>query len=52
MPLSVWEIWACATTVLKTRGDKAPLHVTEQIGALALKGDQEGIRTGKKSQCV
>ena len=45
MPLSAWEIWACANTVLKTHGDKTPLFVAEQIGALALKGDQEGIRT-------
>ena len=45
MPLSAWELWACAGTVLKTHGDKAPLHVAEQIGALALKGDEEGIHT-------
>ena len=45
MPLSAWEIWACANTVLKIHGNKAPLHVAEQIGALALKGDQEGIHT-------
>ena len=45
VPLSAWEIWACANTVLKTHGDKAPLHIAEQIGALALKGDLEGINT-------
>lgn len=45
MPLSPWELWACASTVHKTHGDKAPLHVAEQIGALALKGDEEGILT-------
>ena len=29
--LSPWELWACANTVLKTHGDKAPHHVAEQI---------------------
>jgi hypothetical protein len=45
VPLSDWELWSCANTVLKTHGDKAALHVAEQIGALVLKGDDEGIRT-------
>lgn len=45
MSLSPWELWACANTVLKTHGDKAPLHIAEQIGALVLKGDNKGIRT-------
>lgn len=45
MPLSEWELWACANEVLKTHGGEAPLHVAEQLGALALKGDEEGIRT-------
>jgi len=45
VPLSDWELWACANTVLKTHGDKAALHVAEQIGALSLKDDEEGIRT-------
>jgi hypothetical protein len=31
--------------VLTTHGDKAPLHVAEQIGALALAGDESGIQT-------
>lgn len=45
MPLSDWELWACANTVLTTYGDNAAFHVAEQIGALVLKGDDEGIRT-------
>ena len=45
MSLSTWELWACASEVLKTHGDKAPLHVAEQLGALALKGDEPGIKT-------
>lgn len=45
MPLSDWELWACANTVLKTHGDKAASHVAEQIGALAPKDDEVGIRT-------
>ena len=43
--LSEWELWACANRVLQTHGENAPLHVAEQIGALALAGDAEGIRT-------
>ena len=43
--LSDWELWACANNVLQTHGDKAPLHVAEQIGALALTGEEAGIRT-------
>ena len=45
MFLSTWELWACASEILKTHGDKAPLHVAEQLGAVALKGDEQGIRT-------
>lgn len=48
MSLSLWELWACANTVLKTHGDEAPLRVAEQIGALVLKGDEEGVRTWQK----
>lgn len=33
--------------VLKTHGDDAPLHVAEQIGALALAQDEAGIATWK-----
>ena len=43
--LSDWELWACANHVLQTHGDKAPLYVAEQIGALALDGNDAGIRT-------
>lgn len=45
MPLSDWELWACANQVLKAYGSDAPRHVAEQIGAVALAGDEEGIRT-------
>lgn len=43
--LSEWELWACANQVLQTHGDNATLHVAEQIGALALAEDAEGVRT-------
>ncbi len=43
--LSDWELWACANQVLKTHGENAPLHVAEQIGALALVEDETGITT-------
>ena len=45
LPLSDWELWACANQILTTHGHNAPRHVAEQIGALALAGDQEGVRT-------
>lgn len=45
MSLSEWELWACANKVIATHGKDAPGHVAEQIGALALAGDAEGIRT-------
>ena len=43
--LGEWELWACAKRVLQTHGENAALHAAEQIGALALKGDADGIRT-------
>jgi hypothetical protein len=45
--LSDWELWACANQVLKTHSENAPLHVVEQIGALALAQDVAGIATWK-----
>lgn len=40
-----WELWACANEVLRQHGDGAPLFVAERIGAPALAGDMEGVRT-------
>lgn len=40
-----WELWACANEVLRQHGDGAPVFVAERIGALALSGDMEGVRT-------
>ena len=45
--LSDKELWACANQVMKMRGDDAPLFVAEQIGALVLKGDAEGVAAWK-----
>lgn len=45
MSLSEWELGACANQVIAAHGNDAPFHVAEQIGALALAGDAEGIRT-------
>lgn len=47
--LSEWELWACANRVLQTHGEEAALHAAEQIGALVLQGDAEGVRTGRRS---
>jgi len=43
--LSEWELWACANQVLQSHGEGAALHAAEQIGALVLEGDAEGVRT-------
>jgi len=43
--LSDRELWACANEVLKTHGNKSTLFVAEQIGALFLAGDEDGIKT-------
>jgi hypothetical protein len=43
--LSEWELWACANRVLQTHGEDAVFHAAEQIGALVLQGDAEGVRT-------
>lgn len=43
--LSDWELWACANQVLQTHRDDSPRCVAEQIGALALQGDTDGIAT-------
>ena len=45
--LSDWELWACANKLLETHGENTPLHVAEQIGALALAQDEAGIATWK-----
>ncbi|WP_447953558.1 DUF6961 family protein [Sphingopyxis chilensis] len=43
--LSEWELWACANQALQTHGENAAFHAAEQIGALVLAGDAEGVRT-------
>jgi len=45
--LSDRELWGCANQVLQVHGEKSPLYIAEQIGALALSGDLEGIETWK-----
>lgn len=52
VPLSDWEHWAYSNTVLEAHGDQAPVHVAEQICALVLKSDDEGIRTYRRSRDV
>ena len=38
------ERWAEAMAVQRQHGERAPLHVAERIGALALAGDEEGVQ--------
>lgn len=37
------ERWAEATTIVRQRGEGAPVWVAERIGALALAGDMAGV---------
>lgn len=37
------ERWAEALVVERLYGEKAPLHVAERIGALAMAGDISGV---------
>lgn len=43
--LSDWELWACANQIFQTHGENSPRFVAEQIGALALDGDADGLAT-------
>ncbi|CCW20136.1 hypothetical protein EBBID32_45070 [Sphingobium indicum BiD32] len=45
MPLTDWEIWACAQQVIKQHKAKAPLHCALRVAELATGGDQEGVQT-------
>ncbi len=45
--LPEWELWACADTVMRHQGDRAPTFVAERIGMFALQGDSEGVATWK-----
>ncbi len=42
-----WELWACALEVIRQHGEKAPVHIAERVGALALAGDVAGVETWK-----
>ncbi len=45
MPLSEWELWACAQQIITAQGENAPRYVAEQLGAVTLAEDLGGIRT-------
>jgi len=45
MPLTDWELWACAQHVLNAFGDAAQDHVYDRIVDLSAKADIEGIAT-------
>lgn len=47
MPLTDWELWACAQQVIQQHGDRAPVVVAARIGALAEEGDDEGVDAWK-----
>jgi len=42
------ELWACAHLLLQQHGANAPAFIAERIGALAIKGDLEGVETWKQ----
>jgi hypothetical protein len=41
------QLWACALAIERQHGERAPLHVAERIGALALVGDVAGVERWK-----
>lgn len=43
-----WEMWACAHKIAQQYGDRAPVHIAERIGALALAGEMAGVATWKR----
>lgn len=45
MPLTDWELWACAQKVIADHKAKAPAHVASMIGTMASAGDHEGVQT-------
>lgn len=45
MPLSDWELWACAQQVIKQHGANAPLQAALRIAELATNGDGDGVDT-------
>jgi hypothetical protein len=47
VPLSEWELWACAVTILRQHGDRASTFVAERLGVLAIGGDEAGVATWK-----
>ena len=48
LKINNYELWACANEVFRQHGDKAPLHVAERLGEIALAGDAAGIATWKE----
>lgn len=42
------ELWACALAVEWQYGDRAPVHIAERIGELALQGDLAGVEAWKQ----
>ncbi|UIJ44773.1 hypothetical protein LZK98_17205 [Sphingomonas cannabina] len=39
------ELWACALTLERQFGERAPRYVAERLGAAALAGDDTGVAT-------
>jgi hypothetical protein len=37
------ETWAIALHLDRTKGDDAPAHIAERIGAMAVDGDMDGL---------
>lgn len=45
--ISDWELWACASQVLRQHGDRADEHIASRVIELALAGDEEGVLVWK-----
>ena len=43
--LSEWELWACASTVLRDHGDQVGDFLIARIRDMQAKGDHDGLAT-------
>lgn len=39
------ELWACANTLIAQHGDRVDAVIAERVAALAVAGDEAGVRT-------
>lgn len=45
MPVSEWEVWACANTLVRQHGENARFHAAQRADKLLERGDIAGQQT-------